>query len=444
MILGRTKSVLVLDAETASPVDLRAEGQYRYWDRPETKTLMVAGCRLRPWGQPTAAVRLIDLERGDSTHELRRLAELPRGELLLAAANCEFDRAALRQLGIDTPPEKWIDVKILAYFLGFSGSLDAILGQVGLEKKDAAGTRLITKFSVKRTPWYDAPSEWQQFREYCEKDAVVEERLMAWLLQWLDQPRFRPMVDRLLDQELTYRRVNGLGIPIDQDAVRAALAIRNGVTTAVKEELQELTQLANPNSRDQLLGWIRGQGTTIPDLQKQTVKMWSLCDLPTPVRRALELRQELGKTSTGKFDALSKATGDDGRLRGGWQFYGASRTGRIAGRILNPANLPRPVVEHPEDVAEWLHSGLMDGALMETLFPQKDAMTTLSSAIRACVCAPPGRKLVVADLSSIESCVIAWVAGCQSIVDVFRAGKDSYRVFASIAFDKPYEDVTKQ
>ncbi len=158
--------------------------------------------------------------------------------------------------------------------------------------------------------------------------------------------------------------------------------------------------------------------------------------------RALKLRQELAKTSTAKYDSLQHATSEDRRMRGGWQFYGASRTGRVAGRVLNPANLVRPPPGFPaEDVAEWLPPG--DLRLLSAAWPQYDTLSTLSYCIRAMVKAPAGRTLAVADLTSIESVGSAWLAGCKTVLDIFAQGRDTYRTLAASAEGISYDSVTK-
>lgn len=391
MYLGLTEKILVLDAETASPVDLKKKGQYQYWAHPETRTLMLA----QKW-LGAESVLLTDFERDgeDLPRSTREAIAAPPQECMLAAANVAFDQAALRERGYDTPDEKWLDILEMAYILGFSGRLDDVLKQVFRNvRKDPEGTRLITLFSSKRAPWHDEPEKWDRFREYCIHDADIEERLLRWCFQWLDTPGFHPSVRKLQEQSLIYRRINRRGIPVDTAAVDGALQIRGHETARLLAELAALTGLANPNSRDQLLEWTRKRAPRMANLQKDTVRdeLQRQMDLDPEgnpeLIAALRLRQELGKSSVKKFDALKRATSADGRLRGGWQFLGASRTGRVAGRTLNPANLTRPSPLVPaEQVAEWLPDG--DAETLRTLFPRVPVLDTLSSCIRACLKAP--------------------------------------------------------
>lgn len=451
MILGLTKRVLVVDVESSSPVDLKAHGQYIYWDDPGTRTLMIGTKWLQPspgWNNQapmTDLARVLDLEqsRGWMPPALVAAIEAPPEEVMLAAANAPFDQAALRQMGFDTPDEKWIDVLVMAYTSGFAGRLNDVLKQtpLGIEK-NPDGTRCITEFCVKQTPWHENPIMWDRFLSYCRDDADVEERLLRWCLQWLDTDWLAPSVRKIHEQDLSYRRINRRGIPVDRSAVKGALAIKAQETERLMDALRAVTGLENPNSVAQLQAWCREQGSTVENLQKATVRDEIAASPPGPLRSALELRAELGKTSVKKFDALDRTTGKGDRLRGGWQFYGASRTGRVAGRVLNPANLARPRIGDPDTVVEWITLG--DAQYIRDLFPEKPVLDTLSSCIRASLKAPDGKLWCVADLTSIESVGGAWMAGCDTILDIFFAGRDTYKTFAAATNGIPYEEVTKE
>lgn len=445
-ILGLTKEVWILDAETASDIDLKKTGQYIYWGDQSTSTLMLSARRL--YAPDTEPTHLWDFEaRKDSLPDwfLQKL-KAPPEEVLFAAANCVFDKFALERLGYETPPEKWIDILVIAYILGFSGRLDDVLTQVGLEKKDAEGTRLITLFSLKnRSKWHEAPDKWERFRQYCIKDSEVETRLLEWCLRWLNQIWFQPSVRKIIDQERVYRLINSRGLPVDTEAVEGAIKIRDTEISRLTEELKVITKLENPNSQKQLLGWLNDHGYPANSIAKdsiQTVLDAGSFVYSEEVIEVCRLRAEIGKSSVKKFDALKAATSADGRFRGGWQFYGASRTGRVAGRTLNPANLARPSIEKPEQIAEWLSLG--DRDLLTTLFPEKPVLDTLSSCIRATLKAPEGKRWCVADLTSIESVGAAWLAGCQTVLDIFHKGRDTYKTFATKVYNTPYEEVTKE
>lgn len=452
-LLGLTRSILVVDAETASPVDLKKRGHARYWADSGTRTMMLGYKPLAQNGPP-AALCDFEVDGPSAIHPYLDLCiRCPPEECLLAAANVDFDRDAVRQLGYETPHEKWIDVLTCAYILGFSGRLDDVLKQTPLDiAKDPEGTRLITLFSIQQRPWYEEPEKWEKFRGYCLHDATVEEQLLRWMFQWLNTPEFAPMARAILQrQEIRYRKVNARGIPVDRDAVRGALRVRDAAVGAALDRMADITGLDNPNSRDQLLGWLRENGARIADLRKETIRdaLDGVYDeIPATAREVLALRQQTAKTSTKKFDALDAVTSDDGYLRYAWRFYAASRTGRVGGRVLNPANLARPSIERPELVADFL---ALDGSRHERaapctplLFREKKPLELLSSTIRACLKAPEGKQWCVADLSSIESVGAAWLAGCKTIMNVFFAGKDTYTTFAARAEGVPYDAVTKK
>jgi DNA polymerase len=195
------------------------------------------------------------------------------------------------------------------------------------------------------------------------------------------------MVQEIIAQELIYREINRRGIPVDLQAVAGAVEIRDVEMERLLGELKAITGLENPNSRDQLLAWAKTRGYPYDNLQKATVRDALAVAPDEDLAAALRLRQEIGKTSTSKFDKLLTATDpEDKRFRGGWQFYGASRTGRVAGRLLNPANLARPQIKHPEDMAQWMHLG--DADLIRALEPGRSVLDTMSYCIRACLEAP--------------------------------------------------------
>lgn len=444
MILGLTEKILVIDTETKSPVDITKQGQYVYWEHPGTDTLMT-GYR---WLGDDAPPKVVDHESTkDRTlpAEVVRAIEAPPGEVLLAAANCEFDRAALAKLGYPTPPEKWIDILVCAYILGFSGRLNDVLKQAPLGfQKNPRGSHCISVFSGMRKQWWEDTALWEEFIGYCSDDVKVEELLLRWCLDWLDEPWMRPQVQRILRQEQIYRRINHRGLPVDGEAVDGALRIIDLETETIMEELHAITGLSNPNSRDQLLDWINQDRVVVPDLQKDTLRDYlqsleATGNGDSAHARAIRLRQQIGLTSNKKYSAMKSATCADGRLRGGWQFYGASRTGRVAGRVLNPANLARPK-GNPEAMVEFLVAG--EPGPLQYLFGLQP-FQALSYCIRASLKAPEGKSWCVADLTSIESVGAAWQAGCSTLLDIFFHGRDSYKSFACLALDKPYDEVTK-
>jgi len=455
MILGLTKQLWIADSETGSECDLKQEGGARYWADPSTRVFMLA---YKPFRDPLPPF-LADFEaRRDRLHPaFIKAIQAPPEECMLGAVNVEFDRNALAKLGYLTPMNKWLDIQILAYVLGFAGRLDDILRQTGINaQKHPQGSQCISVFSKQLTPWYEYPELWQAFRVYCGDDVNVSEQLLEFLLQWLDQDWMRPSIQNILRQELIYRRINARGVPMDRAAVVGAEQIVEVEKGGIMSRMVDHTRLKNPNSRNQLKKWLEDQGCEILDLQKATVRdeiLYLQTHLRDPtiaekeaeshkkVITALQMRLDLNKNSTAKFAAMNRTASDDDRLRNIWQFYGASRTGRVAGRVINPANLVRPRLKHPEHVIPYMRHG--DHALFNVMHPENPVLTTLSWCIRASLLAPPDKRWTVADLTSIESVGLAWLAGCDKILDIFFAGRDTYKTFASEANGIAYDDVSK-
>lgn len=439
--LGMTDEIWILDAETASPVNLPERGQYIYWDHPETETLMLSARRLG--GNET---HLWDFKRDNDRlpRWLREKLDADPADVMFAAANCVFDKSSLQQLGFRTPDNKWLDILVIAYTLGFAGRLNDVLKQTGiLQKKDPEGQRCITEFSVKRTPWREKPDLWDKFRRYCIHDAYVEEQLLAFCMHWVNTPWFsRVFKGVIYPQELVYRKINHRGLPVDFDMVRGAIAIKDQEIERITQHMASLTGLDNPNSVSQILAWARAQGYGYDDLKKDSIRDWlDVVSEDDDLTAVLRLRQEVGKSSVKKYDALSRVTMPDGRFRGGWQFLGASRTGRVAGRVLNPANLPRPVIDDPDTIAGWIRLG--DAEYIRGLFPEASVLDTLSSCIRASLKAPPGQVWCVSDLTAIEAVGSAWLAGCDTVLDIFKAGRDPYKTLAATCEGIAYDDVDK-
>jgi len=236
--------------------------------------------------------------------------------------------------------------------------------------------------------------------------------------------------------------INRRGLPIDLELVRAAIAIDTAHREQLTGRAMDLMGIANPNSRDQFIEWLRGEDVDIDSLRKADVAALRAGDLEPHVREALEIRADLSKSSTRKYYALSDATGGDGRLRGCFQFNGAARTGRWAGRLFQPQNLPRGALK-----PEYLGSArsaikTADYDLLSTIYDS--VSDVLVSCVRTTIAAPFGQRLVVADYASIETVMIAWAAECPALLDVFRTGRDAYKDMAARLFKIPYDLVSKE
>ena len=331
-----------------------------------------------------------------------------------------------------------------AYSLSFSGGLDAVAAQFGLPPKKAEGKALIRRFSMPQHPsrtvsrWTaeNDPESWDKFKQYCVQDVEVERSLSKKLNCY-------PYHSEEQDYYTTDQEINDRGVPVDKALVAAALRINVTERASLMAEMKDLTHLSNPNSGKQLLEWLATKGLILKDLTKDTVaKELARNTWPPLIRNALELKQQLAKTSVTKWNAIDRAVCQDARLRGMFQFAGASRTQRWAGRIVQLHNLARGgnTTKDPDTLCDVMISGGHEA--VKCLYGEP--MLALSDTIRQAITAPEGKILNVSDLSSIESRVVGWVAGCKSINNTFATGKDTYKVFASQLYKIPYEKVTKQ
>lgn len=236
--------------------------------------------------------------------------------------------------------------------------------------------------------------------------------------------------------------INRRGLPIDLDLVHAAIAIDTQNREHLTDRAMELMGIANPNSRDQFLEWLQGEDVDIDTLRKADVAALRASELEPHVREALDIRADLSKSSTKKYYALAEATGSDGRLRGCFQFNGAARTGRWAGRLFQPHNLPRGEIkpEYLGTARAAVKTGDCD--LLSSLYGS--VSDVLVSCVRTAIAAPSGKSLVVADYASIETVMIAWAAECPALLDVFRTGRDAYKDMAARLFRIPYAQVSKE
>lgn len=429
---------LHLDYETYSNADIKKVGGYRYAADPSTEILMASyAFDDRP---PVLWDATVDPEVPKDL-----MAAFLSPEVELHAFNAAFERQITRHvLGLHIPTSRWFCTMVRAWALGFSGGLAAVGEQIGLspdKQKLSEGSKLINRFckpapsnrKADRYTRHTHPEEWNRFCQYCVQDTVAEREMEDLLVGYPTIPQERDLW--LLDQD-----VNDRGLPIDLALVQGAVEIRDAEIIKLKREMNDITGLKNANSPAQLLKWLDEQGAPQPDMTKDSVaRTLSVPTIPTPVREVLQCRQQASKTSVKKWDALLAATTDDGRLRGAFQFGGAQRTQRWAGRIFQPQNLPRPSRKDIDVVAGWL--ALRDRDLVEVIFG--DVMGFLSDTIRAAITSPEGKELVVCDLGSIESRVLGWESGCTRINQTFARGFDTYKDFATELFGVTYDEVTE-
>lgn len=423
---------LHIDVETFSAVNLPKVGAYRYAQDPSTRVLLLA----YSYGEDT---HLLDLEHGEEIpDQLRR--DLTDPAIRKWAHNAGFERAILTNvLGIAAPPEQWRCTMVWAMSLSLPGGLGALSSVLNLkdDAKDGTGKRLIQKFCTPRGAAQRdlGDDDWRAFGEYCRQDVRAEMAVARRLSRY-------PMPDHEWRVWSVDQRVNDNGLPIDLGLVAAVRRVAEAHKVNIEELAGEVTGLDNPNSRQQMLGWLQQRGVHADDFTANTVNtLLEQKRLPEDVRQALVCRQQLSKASIAKYDALERATGNGDRLRGAFQYAGAGRTGRWAGRIFQPQNLPRPTLSDGD--IEQCRQMVREHDADTLAMVWGDLSGALSSLIRSTIAAPEGKQLVVADYSSIESIMIAWCAESEYLLQLYRDGLDPYKDFATKVYNIEYADVTK-
>lgn len=436
---------LNLDYEVKSEVDLRVHGLDRYSKDPSTK-IILAAYSFDNNPKPT----LWDINDGTKfPAELREALADPH--VTKAAFNAQFERVITTHAQhIKTPYDNWQCTMVRAYLLSFIGDLASVGEQMGISQdktKDKDGKKLIQMFCKPQKVtknqhyrWRDAltdPEAWERFRAYCVQDVIAE---MA--IEKRCQPYAIPDDEwRLYELD---QRINDRGLPIDMQFVENAIWMAAKRKTELAKALNDITGLRNSNSSTQMLPWLKERGYPFDDLQKDTVKKVlkeSADSLAEEAIEALKLRQQATRTSVAKYSAIKNLVGDDGFLRYMFQFAGASRTARWAGRKVQVHNLPRtPKMIEAEWKLEYTTELIRQGDYDMLGIMAGEHMNALVGCIRSAIRAPEGQKLRVADLASIETCVIAWLAGCERLLHVIRAGKDPYRDFAIILYRGVYAE----
>ena len=435
-------TILFLDLETFSAVPIK-HGTHAYAEGAE---ILLAARAV-----DDDPVDVLDFTAGDA--EIKK--DILRKEINAASRvvihNSHFDRTVLRHCGVELPAEKIVDTMVLALAHSLPGSLAKLCDVLGVpldQAKDKDGKRLIQLFCVprpknqklRRATRETHPDDWAKFVDYARLDIeamrAVYKRVPKW--NWsMDEKQLW-----LLDQT-----INDRGVAIDMELVKAAIAAVAQAQASLADQAQDLTSgvVGAATQRDAVLQYVAEVfEVELSDLRGSTVEKLLEDDrLPQDLRDLLGVRLQASTTSTAKYKALQNATSSDGRLRGTLQFCGASRTGRWAGRLFQPQNLPRPNLK-----GELINIGIdalkLGGA--DLIFD--NVMEITSNAIRGCIVAPPGKKLVVADLSNIEGRVLAWLAGEEWKLQAFRdydagTGHDLYKLTAGRILGKAPEQVTK-
>lgn len=433
---------LSIDLETYSTVSIGAAGSYRYILDPSFEILLFA------YSLDGMPVEVIDVASGQLIPLWLKNA-LKNPLYIKHAYNAAFEWFALSKYLGWLPPDQWRDTMLHALYCGYPASLDAAGRAMGLpedKKKLTTGKALIRYFCVpckpsnangnrtRNLPKHD-PAKWKLFKEYNGQDVVTEMEIDR-RLSAFPVPAF---VQKQWETDLT---MNARGVAADMEMVSGALVIGATVKSQLMAEARQLSGLDNPNSIKQLARWLTeatDSDAEITSVTKETVATMLKQPQPANVQRMLEIRQELGKTSTKKYDALETCIADDGRVRGLLQFYGANRTGRWAGRLVQVQNLPRTYT-HPLPPARQL---VKDRNIDGLRLMYGSINDTLSQLIRTAFVATPGNVLIDADFSAIEARVISWLAGQEWRLEVFRTHGKIYEASASQMFHVPIEKIKK-
>ena len=433
---------LSIDLETFSSVPIGKAGAYKYIQSPDFEILLFA------YSVDGSPVEIVDLARGEILPEWL-YAAVKSPEYIKHAYNAAFEWYCLSKFyGFMLPVNQWRDTMLHGLYCGFTAGLDATGKALGLpaeKQKLAVGKSLIRYFCVpcaptktnggrtRNYPKHD-PDKWELFKTYCIGDVVTEMEIDARLSAF-------PVPDDIEKQWQTDLTINARGVSVDMGMVRGALEIDAASRDSLMEEAVRITGLENPNSIAQLSQWLeKATNTPVTDLRKDTVAAMLESQAVTGyAERMLEIRQELGKTSTKKYDAIEVAVCGDGRVRGLLQFYGANRTGRWAGRLVQVQNVPRTYIGQLPLARDAVRNKESDK--LRVLYGS--VPDTLSQLIRTSFVASRGNKLVDADFSAIEARVISWLAGEQWRLEVFRTHGKIYEASASQMFGVPIEKIKK-
>lgn len=428
---------LNIDIETYSSNDIK-NGVYKYADAEDFEILLFA------YSVDGGEVECLDLTKQDLPDDIRDM--LFDKEVRKHAFNAQFERVCLsRYLGVPTylDPSQWQCTMVLAQELGLPSSLERCANYLNLaQEKDAAGKNLIKYFSIpckptkvnggrtRNLPEHD-PEKWQMFIDYCINDVVVE-MAIAEKLEAI------PVNEREWDYYACDQRINDRGVELDTELVESALYCKDLKMESLSKELKDITGLDNPNSRAQLLPWLKEKGYSASALTKSDVEN-EIKSASGELKRVLELKLQTAMSSLKKYEAMERAMCSDNRVHGLLQFYGASRTGRWAGRVVQVQNLARNYLSDLDDARNFVKKRDIDA--VEILYDSLN--DTLKQLIRTALIAKDGAEFYVSDFSAIEARVIAWFAGEKWRLEVFETHGKIYEASASQMFGIPIEEVDK-
>ena len=428
---------LEIDIETYSSISLQKSGVYRYVEADDFEIILFG------YSVDGGEVKVIDLMAGEKIPS-EILDALSDQDITKWAFNAQFERVCLsRYLGYPfgsyLNPSSWKCSMVWSAYMGLPLSLEGVGAVLGLEKqKLTEGKDLIRYFCVPCNPTKtnggrtrnlpsDEMEKWQKFIAYNKRDVETEMLIQQSLIKF-------PVPDEIWNEYILDQEINDRGIKIDMDFVKQAIAMDEISHTKLMSQMQEITELDNPNSVQQMKGWLAENGLETDTLGKKAVAEL-LKDAPDDLSEVLKLRQQLSKSSVKKYTAMENAVCADSRARGMFQFYGANRTGRFAGRLVQLQNLPQNHMPDLKEARGIVKSG--DHETLEMLY--EDIPDTLSQLIRTAFVPKEGNKFIVADFSAIEARVLSWLAGEQWRNEVFANGGDIYCASASQMFRVPVE-----
>lgn len=425
--------ILAIDIETYSDISLPECGVYRYTDSDEFEILLFA------YSLDGGQTEIIDMAQGEVLPE-EIISMITDDAVIKTAFNANFERTCLsRYLGIRLKPESWRCTAVQASLLALPLSLEGVGAVLGLDKqKMTEGKELIKYFCSPCRPTKanggrtrnlpaDAPEKWELFKSYCIRDVDVEKQIRERLRKY-------PIPEREQRFYCMDQRINDRGIMVDDTLVNHAVACDLLYKESASEKAYRLTGLDNPNSVSQLKGWLEKKGISVDSLAKDKVREL-VNETEGDVQEMLKLRLATSKTSVKKYEAIDRSVCRDGRVRGLLKFYGANRTGRWAGRLVQIHNLPQ---NHISDL-ELARDLVREGRYEEVEMLYESTPNVLSELIRTAFVARPGCRFIVSDFSAIEARVLAWIAGEEWRLEAFREGKDIYCASASQMFGVPVE-----
>ena len=430
---------LFIDVETYSSVDIKESGAYKYIESPDFEILIIG------YALDDGPVKIVDLAQGEEMPEEFEEALLDP-DCVKVAHNAVFERLSFKRIGYNVPAEQWYCTSVKAAYCGLPLSLDGVSKALNLtDKKLDTGKALIKYFSCPckatrvngmRTRNYPehTPEKWEMYKEYNKYDVLAEreifKRLEAYIIPDIERKMY------VLDQN-----INDRGILVDMELAESAIAVDNTYTSILTQHAQQLTGLENPNSPVQIRQWIeKTTGCVVMSLSKETMPdlMKEFADYPDVIE-LLNIRKKLSKTSIKKYYAMLNCAMKDHRVRGTFQFYGANRTGRWAGRLLQLQNLSKNHISHIEVPREMIRA--RDWESVEMMYD--DVADILSQLVRTALIASPGKVFSVADFSAIEARVISWLANEKWRMDVFRGDGKIYEATGAKMFNVPISAITK-